>query len=140
MSRVSPELFRSVWKHARQMHSQNDDAYAEFVKEARTALPGFADDPQFPFILRRVWMEGGPDGQDDWEASLLPVVRSRYRLFVRLIERGLKREALESWITPQLVYSTLSLWQRRVPYRMRVEHAVRMLRRTGRIADLGVLA
>lgn len=138
MTKPSPELFSAVWRHAVRIHSQHEGAYRRFVEEARSQLPENANDPQFDYIVRRIWMEDGPEAQEYWEQSLMPGLRSQYLLIEDAMDWNPEGSLPETWITPQLVQRTLSVWQKRLPIRIDVEHAVRMLRSTGRVGDLGV--
>ena len=138
MKKPSPELVRNIWKHMRTIHSRNGEAYTRFLESSRKQLPGYSDEPQFNYIVRRIWLSHEEDAQDYFEHHISPTLKFEYEGIDTATEWLPEGLAVGSWITPKLVKRTLSVWQEILPYNMTPIHALRILRSAARLRDFGV--
>lgn len=134
----SSEMVRKTWKHLREIHSRNAEAYDRFVEAARGQLPDHSDAPQFTYIVRRIWLSHELDAQAYWEHHITPALKSEYERIDATTEWLPEGSVKGGWITDKLVKRTLSMWQMRLPFTMRPDHAHRMLGAVGRLQDIGV--
>ena len=140
MKQPSIELVRAVREHAKRIHLGTEHHFPGFLEAARDALPERAQDPQFGYVVRRLWMEAELDEKAFWECGLVPSLRASYESLDAETAWQPEGSPVEEWMCPPLIQRTLSLWQMRVPHLLSVRHAVRMLRATARLADLGGVA
>lgn len=139
--KLRPKVARAVWAQARRMHLHGEPQYPAFLQEAREVLANRVDDPQFAYIVRRIWMSADLEDQDRWRQFIAPKLRAEYeRIDGAMNWTGEFSSIGATWITPQLVQRTLSLWQPRVPVSLCVRSATRLLQATGRLLDLGMRA
>ena len=116
-------LLRELASLVREM----EPGYEAFLGEAQERLTAHQNEPEFTFVVRRLWMECGGEMPLSWE--------SRYNEFYCHFAWPRKSAGFPSDV---LVKRTLSMWQRRIPHFISSDYATRMIESVGRLADAGV--
>ena len=140
MKKPPGQLVQSVRDHLREIHRRGGWAFPSFFEEAGRQLPEHAEEPQFRFIVLRIWMQADLDQRCFWEHFLVPSLRAEYERIDAQMSWEPKDLLDSGWMSPELLQRTLALWQARTPQLLNVQHAVRMVRSTARLADLGGMA
>ena len=127
---ITPECRARLIECLRDMYAEVEDEYPGFVDAASSLLPGRTHDANFDFVVRSLWMSWVGDLPADWKTRL-PAL---YADFVRDFDWSV--DGAPEWINKGLLHRTLSVWQRRAPYRMNTRDALGMILRVGQLHDV----
>lgn len=140
MVRTSPELIRRLWRQrARNAGYELAVFRHSFMPQARAQLPDRAERPEFGYFAWRVWRGlEWENPESDWYEELEGDIRTPYLRVEAGFDWTLPEGVSEATVDQELLRHTMSVWQERLPYRLTVARALRLLRGVARLSDVGV--
>ena len=103
--------------------------YPAYVSAAEKLLPDHATDPRFPFVVRQLWLKWCGEPPAHWHDDF----RATYMGFCQTFDWTM--HGAPEWVTPGLLYRTLSLCQCRYPVPLRTNDALGIILRVGSFQD-----
>jgi hypothetical protein len=115
----------ALMRQMRELYEPMEPDYPAYFLTAEQLLSDQATDPRFPFVVRQLWLEWCGEPPEHWQDSF----RATYMRFCQTFDWTM--HAAPAWVTPGLVFRTLSLCQRRYPVRLRTSDALSIIHRVG---------
>ena len=128
---LDPTLHARLLAQRREIYSEVDKQYPLFLESVHGLMAEQAGRPEFPFVVRRIWMDSAGEMPLGWECGF----RECYESFVR---RFTWTPHSCSRLNDRLLKRTLSVWQARTVIPLSVNAASSMIMEVERLVDAGV--
>lgn len=110
------------------MYDEVEAGYPSFLAEAHALLSSRIRDPEFGFIVRRLWMEDIGEPRDGWHQTM----QARYESFAASWWPQSQVKSKDD----QFLKQTLSVWQKRSVVCLSLPAARRLIENASRLVDV----